>query len=64
MVSTSKGTISGDFVKAYRIEQIESDGTMELKRTIEATHAGACPAGVKPGDLMDDKGTKVANILE
>ncbi len=63
MVSTSKGKISGDFAKSYRVEMtVEEDG-LTLSRTIEASNGGACPAGVAPGDLMDEKGSKVTNIL-
>lgn len=64
MISTSKGTVSGDFARAYRIEQTEGDGTVELKRTVEAQHAGACPSGAKPGDLFDEKKSLIANILD
>lgn len=64
MTSTSKGTVSGDFASTYKVEMTESDGTMDLSRTIEASHAGDCPAGVAPGTLMDEQGNKVADITQ
>lgn len=64
MTSTTKGTISGDFASAYKVEMTESDGTMEMSRTIQATHKGACPAGVEAGTLMDDTGKIITNTLE
>jgi hypothetical protein len=64
MRSTSKGTVSGDFTSAYQVEMTESDGTMELARTIQATHQGTCPAGVAPGTLRDETGKTVTNILD
>ncbi len=63
MVSESKGKISGDFTKSYRVEMTVTEDGLALKRTIEASNRGACPAGVMPGDLMDEKGSKVTNIL-
>lgn len=63
MVSKSKGKITGDFAKSYKVEMtVEEDG-LTLSRTIDASNGGACPAGVKPGDLMDEKGAKITNIL-
>ncbi len=63
MVSESKGKISGDFAKSYKVEMtVEEDG-VTLSRTVEASNGGPCPAGVAPGDLMDEAGRKVTNIL-
>ena len=63
MVSDTKGTISGDFAKAYKIEMTAKEGDFTQSRTIKASNEGACPAGVIPGDLMDENGKKVTNIL-
>lgn len=63
MVSENKGKISGDFAKSYRVEMTVKEENITLSRTIEASNGGACPAGVAPGDLMDEKGSKVTNIL-
>jgi len=62
MTSTSKGTVSGDFTSAYKVEMTEGGGTMELSRTIEATRTGDCPSGVAPGTLLDEQGKAVADI--
>jgi hypothetical protein len=63
MVSESKGKISGDFAKSYKVEMTVTEDGLTLSRTVEASNGGACPAGVTPGDLMDEKGSKVTNIL-
>lgn len=64
MTSTSKGTVTGDFASAYTVEMTESDGTIQMARTIEGMHKGACPAGVAPGTLLDEKGQIITNILD
>lgn len=61
-ISTTKGEASGDFTGSYRVEMTDSDGTSEMSRTIEATRAGDCPAGVAPGTLRDEQGKVVADI--
>lgn len=63
MVSENKGTIAGDFAKQYTVEMRVKEDDVELGRTVEANNGGACPAGVAPGDLIDEKGKKIANIL-
>ena len=63
MVSEAKGKISGDFAKSYKVEMTVKEDAVTQSRTIEARHGGACPAGVAPGDLMDEKGGKITNIL-
>lgn len=51
---TSKGTITGDFNTAYRMEadaSLTKGGiTKSTKQVIDARYLGACPAGMKPGD--------------
>lgn len=51
---TSKGTVTGDFNSAYRMEadaSVTKDGvTKSAKQVIDARYVGACPAGMKPGD--------------
>lgn len=64
MQSISKGTVSGNLSTSYNLDMTESDGTIDMARTIQATHKGACPAGVKPGDLRDETGKTVTNILD
>lgn len=62
LTSISKGMVSGDFLTAYQLEMTDSDGTMELSRTIEASRKGDCPAGVAPGTLLDEQGGVIADI--
>ena len=51
---TSKGTVTGDFNSAYRMEADvtgSADGqTMATRQAISAKYLGACPSGMKPGD--------------
>jgi hypothetical protein len=51
---TSKGTVTGDFNSAYRMEadaSMTKDGvTQTAKQVIDARYIGVCPAGMKPGD--------------
>lgn len=62
MTLTTKGTVEGDFASSYKVEMTESDGSMEMSRTIEASHTGDCPATVTPGSLLDEQGAFVADI--
>ena len=64
MESLATGSVSGDFVKAYKVEQQVTEGDFSQERTIVASNGGACPDGVAPGDLIDDQGAKVTNILD
>ncbi|MDP1736907.1 MAG: DUF3617 family protein [Caulobacter sp.] len=54
MKMASKGTVTGDFNSAYRVEADLSgsrDGqAFSQKQVIDARYVGACPAGMKPGD--------------
>lgn len=50
----SKGTVTGDFNSAYRME-LDITGTRDgqsftHKQVIDAKYLGACPAGMKPGE--------------
>lgn len=51
---TSKGTVTGDFNSAYRMESDVTgsrDGqTFTKKQVIDAKYMGACPSSMSPGD--------------
>lgn len=51
---TSKGMVTGDFDKAYRMEAdvsgSENGQTITARQVINARYAGACPNNMKPGD--------------
>ncbi len=51
---TSKGMVTGDFEKAYRMEAdvsgSENGQTMTARQVVNARYAGACPNNMKPGD--------------
>lgn len=51
---TSKGTVTGDFNSAYRMEAEVTgshDGqSFTRKQVIDAKYQGACPSGMNPGD--------------
>jgi hypothetical protein len=54
MHMTSKGTVTGDFNSAYRMESDVTgsrDGqSFTHKQVIDAKYMGACPKGMNPGD--------------
>ncbi len=57
MTATSKGSVTGDFSSAYKIEMatkmsganIPAAAQQEVKTVIDAKYLGACPADMKPG---------------
>lgn len=66
MKSQSTTTFTGD--TAYRVESRATfsppmGGMSESSTTQEAKHAGACPAGMKPGD-MTMPGGRTMNIID
>ena len=64
MVADTQGSASGDFTSSYRVEMVESDGSVSLDRIIEAKRKGDCPPGVAPGTLKDEEGRTVADITQ
>ena len=57
------GHISGDFQNQFRVDQTVTQGSSELKGVIHGKRTGDCPAQFKPGDLVDDSGHKLGNML-
>jgi hypothetical protein len=51
---TSKGMVTGDFEKAYRMEAdvtgAENGKTVSARQVVNARYSGACPVDMKPGD--------------
>lgn len=51
---TSKGTVTGDFSRAYTMKadasMTKNGVTRTAQQVIEARYVGACPSGMKPGD--------------
>jgi hypothetical protein len=63
-VTVQKGTISGDFQTAFRVDQAVSQGPgTEIKGSIRGRRIGDCPAKFAPGDLVDGDGDKLGNML-
>ena len=69
-VTTTKGEVTGDFAKAYKVSAQNTitgastpqmNGTQQM--TIDATWKGPCPAGVKPGDMLLPGGMKI-NMMQ
>lgn len=60
MTATSKGTVTGDFASAYKIEMATKMGgpnvpaaaQQEIKTVIDAKYLGECPADLKPGQAQ------------
>ena len=58
MTTAIAGTVSGDFSTSYRTElttkmsgaNIPPAAQQEIKSSVDSTYAGACPAGMKPGE--------------
>jgi hypothetical protein len=63
---TSKGTVTGDFNTAYRMEadagMTRGGVTRTAKQVVDARYAGACPSGMKPGDKQVTVNGRVINI--
>ncbi len=64
IAATIKGTISGDFQKAYTVELTitPQDAGAARQITMTARYLGSCPAGRKEGDEVT--GGTVKNVLE
>jgi len=58
MTMAIAGTVSGDFASSYRTElttkmsgpNLPPAAQTPIKSSVESTYAGACPAGMKPGE--------------
>lgn len=67
--SRTKGTVTGDFAKAYRLTAqstisgaaADMNGAHEM--TLEANWQGPCPAGMRPGDMLLPGGMKI-NMMQ
>lgn len=64
--TTTKGEVTGDFAKSYRVSAqssisgaraAEMNGTHDM--TLEASWQGPCPAGMQPGDMLLPGGMKI-----
>ena len=69
-VTATKGEVTGDFAKAYKLEAqstITGASAPQMNgshaMTLEATWKGPCPAGLKPGDMVLPGGMKI-NMME
>jgi hypothetical protein len=69
-VTRTKGEVTGDFAKAYKLsaestvsgaKAAEMNGTHRM--TLEASWQGPCPAGMRPGDMLLPGGMKI-NMLQ
>ncbi len=58
------GSISGDFQQAFRIDQtVTQSPDTTIKGSIIGRRIGDCPAKFQPGDLVDQDGDKLGNML-
>ncbi|AUW59010.1 hypothetical protein C1T17_13815 [Sphingobium sp. SCG-1] len=58
------GTIAGDFQNSFAMTtNVVENGGSPRKGTIEGKRVGECPAGFKPGDLVNSAGKKMMNLL-
>jgi hypothetical protein len=54
----SKGTITFQGDKAYRLEMHRGAGSEQSVMIVDARYLGSCPADMKPGDVIMPDGTK------
>lgn len=60
---TEKGSISGDFLDAFRIDQtVRASNGSAMKGSVVGHRLGDCPATLKAGDLADNKGSVIGNM--
>jgi hypothetical protein len=61
--TAQKGTIAGDFQTSFLVHQTVTQNGTTMTGSIQGKRAGECPAQFKPGDLVDDHGGKIGNML-
>lgn len=61
--TAQKGTIAGDFQGGFLVRQTVTQNGTTMTGSIRGKRAGECPAQFKPGDLVDDHGSKIGNML-
>jgi hypothetical protein len=62
--TVQKGTISGDFQQSFRVDQTVTQGAdTAITGSIRGQRIGDCPAKFKPGDLVDQGGDLLGNML-
>jgi hypothetical protein len=61
--TAQKGTIGGDFQIGFLVRQTVTQNGTTMTGSIRGQRVGECPAQFKPGDLVDDHGGKIGNML-
>jgi hypothetical protein len=59
----AKGVILGDIATQYEVRQTVISGGTTMKGSILAAWKGDCPAGRKDGDLVDETGDLLLNVV-
>ena len=62
-LTVQTGAIRGDFQNGFRVDQTVTQGATAIKGSIRGQRTGDCPAQFKPGDLVDEHGGKLGNML-
>ena len=64
VTTVQKGVIAGDFQNSFRVDQTvtQSPGG-GMTGAVAGRRVGDCPGKYKPGDLVDDDGSTLTNVL-
>ena len=64
VTTVQKGVITGDFQKSFRVDQtVTQSSGGGMTGAVVGRRIGDCPGQYKPGDLVDDDGSTLINVL-
>jgi hypothetical protein len=63
LTMNAKGTITGDVATQYEVHQTVTSAGTTTAGTIQAALKGPCPEGRKEGDLVDESGDLLVNMI-
>jgi hypothetical protein len=64
VTTVQKGVIAGDFQNNFRVDQTVSQTSGGgMTGAVVGRRVGECPAKYKPGDLVDDDGSTILNVM-
>jgi hypothetical protein len=64
VTTVQKGIIAGDFQSSFRVDQtVTQTSGGGTKGAVVGRRVGDCPGKYKPGDLVDDDGSTITNVL-
>jgi hypothetical protein len=63
LTMNAKGTITGDLATQYEVHQTVTSAGNTMTGVIQAALKGPCPEGRKEGDLADESGNLLVNMI-